>query len=129
MAFFNLAGMTLGNIFSKKETIKYPKQTKKAYAGQKGTVKNAKPSNCNLCGICAKKCPCSTIDVDKDKKTWSINHAGCIQCQYCISSCPKKCLSMSTNKPNITKKITFDVTKIPLTTNKKQVNAAAKGTK
>lgn len=112
MGFFKLAGMTIGSIFKKKETLKYPVQTKKAYKDQKGTIINAETENCTLCGICAKRCPANAISVDKEKKEWSINHFSCIQCGYCITACPKKCLKMSPNRPSISTDKNIETVKI-----------------
>lgn len=101
MGFFKLAGMTFGNIFSKKETLRYPYQKKEPYPGQKGTIVQAHKDKCNLCTLCMKKCPVGAITVDKPNKTWSINHFECVQCGYCIDACAKKCLEMSGEKPPI----------------------------
>ena len=79
----------------------YPKKSKKAYSGQKGTIINSRPEDCTLCGICQKKCPCGAIKVNKSDKEWTINHFSCIQCGYCVSSCPKKCIDMDTKRLQI----------------------------
>ena len=51
-------------------------------------------SDCVYCTLCAKKCPVNAITVDRESKSWSINHAECIKCGACVSACPKKTLSM-----------------------------------
>lgn len=114
MGFLKLGGMTFGGLFKKKETLKYPFESKEPYKGQKGTIKHIDQKLCNLCGICAKKCPCDAIVVDRAGKTWSINHLKCIQCQYCTQNCPKKCLEMSPDKPNVATSIELEVIKIDL---------------
>ena len=93
MGFMKLGGMTLGSVFKKPETTLYPFETKPVPEGLKGSVV-VRPEDCILCGICAKRCPCATIYVDKAARTWSINHFGCIQCGYCVRECPKGCLVM-----------------------------------
>lgn len=114
MGFFKLGSMTLGGMFKKPETLKYPFETKEPYAGQKGTIKQTGITTCNLCGICQKNCPCHAITVDREKKTWSIEHYQCIQCGYCVNSCPKKCLAMDGEKPEIIAKKIPEVVKIKL---------------
>ena len=114
MGFFKLGTMTLGGMFKKPETLKYPFETKEPYEGQKGMVTHADKKACNLCGICEKRCPCNAIKVDRDKKTWSIERFQCIQCGYCIMGCPKKCLTMDGNKPEVVAKKKAEVVKIPL---------------
>ncbi|MCQ2741460.1 MAG: 4Fe-4S ferredoxin [Alphaproteobacteria bacterium] len=114
MGFFKLGTMTLGGMFKKPETLKYPFETKEPYAGQKGTIKQTGVTTCNLCGICEKRCPCRAIKVDRDKKTWSIEHFQCLQCGYCVMGCPKKCLVMDGAKPEVVAKKKAEVVKIKL---------------
>lgn len=109
MGILKLGGMTLGSLFKKKETLKYPFKTKEPYKEQKGIVEHDDLTKCNLCGICSKKCPASAITVDRKNKKWSINHFQCVQCGYCISSCPKKCLIMNPQKPSINTKISEQI--------------------
>lgn len=45
-----------------------------------------------MCGMCQRKCPSGAITVDRKTKTWSIERMGCVQCENCVSGCPKKCL-------------------------------------
>ncbi len=85
--------MTLGSLFKKPETLRYPAETKPPYAGQKGHVVN-RVEDCILCSKCQKVCPCHCITVDKAARTWTIDPYLCIQCSSCIDACPKDCLSM-----------------------------------
>ena len=113
MGFFKLGTMTVGSVFKKPETLKYPFETKEPYAKQKGVIVNAKPTECTLCGICEKRCPANAIKVDREKRTWAINHLWCIQCDYCEQGCPKKCLVMKGERPGITATKEDEVIKIP----------------
>ena len=93
MGFFKLGTMTLGSLFKKPETVKYPFEKKEPPAGLKGHIVN-ETEKCILCGICMKNCPTSSIEVSKDDRVWRINPFSCIQCGYCTTVCPKKCLVM-----------------------------------
>ncbi len=50
---------------------------------------------CIFCSICQRRCPTEAIEVQKANATWGISRLKCIQCGYCVSVCPKKCLSMN----------------------------------
>ncbi len=93
MGAFKLGKMTISGLFKQPETVQYPVQTKTPPAGLKGHVVND-VSNCILCGICQKRCPCSAIEVSKADRTWSIDRFRCIQCGSCVRECPKSCLTM-----------------------------------
>lgn len=93
MGSFRLGGMTLGALFKKPETLRYPFEKKEPYAGQKGHIANDAEA-CILCGMCARVCPCHCIKVDKKERRWEIDPFMCILCSSCVRSCPTKCLSM-----------------------------------
>ena len=93
MGGFKLGKMTLRGLFKQPETVQYPAQRKEPPAGLKGHVCNDVAA-CILCGICAKRCPCGAIRVDKPARTWSIDRFRCVQCGSCVRECPKQCLSM-----------------------------------
>lgn len=114
MGFFKLGTMTIGSMFKKPETLRYPFEKKEPYEGQKGTVKHIDAEACNLCGVCEKRCPCHAIKVDREKKTWSVEHFQCIQCGYCVMGCPKKCLAMDKAKPDVVAEKVAEVVNIPL---------------
>ncbi|HIW75172.1 MULTISPECIES: 4Fe-4S dicluster domain-containing protein [Gordonibacter] len=115
MGAFKLGKMTFKSLFGKPETLLYPVQTKTPPSGLKGHVTNHVTS-CILCGICAKRCPCAAIEVDKQTRTWSINRFRCVQCGTCVRECPKQCLTMEpTYTSPATKKYldTFEVPETP----------------
>ncbi len=112
MRFMELGKMTLGSIFKKPETIMYPVQKKEAPAGLKGAVHND-VSNCILCGACVRNCPADALVVDREKRTWEIDHFRCIMCNMCVRSCPKKCLEMSTTSPSVSTKHEPEVYNVP----------------
>ena len=47
--------------------------------------------------MCDRNCSTNCISVNKSEHYWEINPYQCIQCGYCITVCPKKCLSMNPN--------------------------------
>lgn len=93
MGSFRLGGMTLGALFKKPETLRYPFEKKEPYPQQKGHVVNDVDA-CILCGLCQKTCPCNCIVVSKPERKWRIDPFMCIQCGSCVRACPKKCLTM-----------------------------------
>lgn len=100
MGGFKLGKMTLGSLFKKPETVLYPLESKPAPKGLKGCVQND-VSGCILCGICAKRCPCGAIAVDKKARTWTIDRFRCVQCGTCVAECPKGCLEMDPARPQV----------------------------
>lgn len=104
MGAFKLGTMTLKSLFTRPETLRYPVERKPAPAGLKGHVTNDVES-CILCGVCQRRCPCDTIVVDKQARTWTIDRFRCVQCGSCVRECPKHCLTMEpTYTPPSTRK-------------------------
>lgn len=93
MGSFKLGKMTLKSLFTKPITVKYPFEEPEHPAALRGMV-SYDHTDCNYCGVCAKRCPTGCIEVDRQSQTWSINHFGCIQCASCVRECPKSCLGM-----------------------------------
>ena len=93
---------TIPSFFKKKETLLYPIQTKDLREPVKGKI-TIYENDCILCGKCQKTCPCDAIIVERQNKTWSIDHFKCITCRSCVEACPKKCLSMDPSLPSISR--------------------------
>ena len=93
MGGFKLGKMTLRSLFKKPETVRYPYEEPQHPEAMKGRI-GYDPADCIYCSICQKRCPTNAITVDKEAKTWTIDHFDCIQCSSCVRECPKNCLRM-----------------------------------
>lgn len=52
-------------------------------------------SKCVLCGMCLRGCVGGALEIDRKKRTWTIDPAACVQCGVCVEHCPKQCLSLN----------------------------------
>jgi ech hydrogenase subunit F len=53
--------------------------------------------------------------VDRPGKTWTIDRLRCIQCNFCVEVCPKKCLSMENQYTAPMTSRGTDVVNVPFT--------------
>ena len=93
MSFFAINKLLLGSLFRKPYTTKYPFEPKQHVKGSRGSIE-IEIEKCIFCTLCAKKCPTNALEVDREKKTWTIDRMRCITCGACVDVCPKKCLIM-----------------------------------
>lgn len=93
MGAFKLGKMTLGSLFKKPATVRYPYEVKPAPEGLKGQIA-IDMQQCILCGMCERGCTTGCLTVSKGERFWEIDRYRCVQCGYCITICPKKCLAM-----------------------------------
>ena len=126
MGGFKLGKMTLGSMFKKPETIKYPFEKKEPPAGLKGHIVNDVDA-CILCGICMKRCPTGAIEVDKAGRMWSINRFRCVQCGSCVRECPKHCLHMDPSYPAPATTKSIDEYAVPEKANVEKVSKESNG--
>ena len=87
------SGYVLKRLFMKPSTGMYPAIKKEFYDRTRGHVA-IDINSCSFCGLCARKCPTLGINVDRPGQSWGIDRLKCIQCNNCIETCPKKCLTM-----------------------------------
>ena len=66
---------------------------KVGYIEAEGIVADIDPEPCNQCGLCAKRCPYTAIQLDADKIPTVIK-ALCKGCGLCAADCPKECISI-----------------------------------
>lgn len=88
---FDMLGNIIKNVFSKPATRMYPFEKRETYKNTRGQI-GIEIDNCIFCGICSKKCPSGAINVDKNEKSWEVDHYKCIICNVCKEVCPKKCI-------------------------------------
>jgi ech hydrogenase subunit F len=94
MAFFKMTGQTLRNLFTNPATYMYPFKTRAPFKNTRGKL-NIELDKCIYCNMCARRCPTDAITVDRDKKSWQVDHLKCIYCGNCVDVCPKKCLFLA----------------------------------
>ncbi len=94
MGLFKFGATTLGSLFSKPATRKYPYERRGPYARTRGRIEMEDMKACILCGLCSTRCPASCIEVDKQAETWTYWPYKCIACDSCVRACPKGVLSM-----------------------------------
>lgn len=90
---FKMTKVALEGLLKRPATVPYPAVRKPIYAGTRGRIAIVE-DKCTLCLLCDKKCPTAAIKVDRAGKTWAIDRLRCIQCNFCVEVCPKKCLIM-----------------------------------
>ena len=93
MGVMKYAPEALKNLFRPPVTTSYPFKPFEYPERTRGHIE-IDIDDCIGCGMCVRCCPCSTLSVDKNAGTWSINRFDCIACGYCVTKCPKKCLHM-----------------------------------
>lgn len=98
MKLMDFTSFALKNLFSKPATSNYPFEPAVYPERSRGHIE-IDIDDCIMCGMCQRKCPSGAITVDKSTRTWSIERMGCVQCENCVTGCPKKCLHI---KPGYT---------------------------
>ena len=83
---FQMTATIVRNFFSKRATRRHPYEVRPPFAGARGAVHNDIAA-CDLCGICAAKCPSQCIAVDKKSATWQCDPFACICCGVCVEAC------------------------------------------
>jgi ech hydrogenase subunit F len=94
MAFFKMTGQTLRNLFTNPATYMYPFKLREPFKNTRGKL-NIELDKCIYCSMCARRCPTDAITVDRDKKSWQVDHLKCLYCGNCVDVCPKKCLFLA----------------------------------
>lgn len=74
------------------DVFEIPQAEKKAAAAPADGELKCNTDDCIYCGICAKQCPVTAIEVDRKEKTWKVDKDTCVTCGVCVEKCPKKCL-------------------------------------
>ncbi len=106
MSVLGMARTTLGNLFHRPSTRRYPTRVKAPHhtGGTRGRIQ-IDIEACIFCSACSKRCPTDAIIVSKADKIWEIDRLRCCTCNACVEVCPKKCLDMAVSYtiPTVTK--------------------------
>jgi formate hydrogenlyase subunit 6/NADH:ubiquinone oxidoreductase subunit I len=84
---------TLRNLFSRPDTIRYPKERTDIPSTNRGRVV-WDMQRCIWCRMCEKNCPTKAIVTDKERKTQTITRVRCIACRTCVDVCPVNIIKM-----------------------------------
>lgn len=87
-------GVIIRSLFKKTACDRYPFKKPTFYDRTRGSVVLDNETCCTLCTLCARKCPTGAINVDREKRTWEIDHYKCILCGLCVEACNFNCLRM-----------------------------------
>ena len=66
---------------------------KNGFIEAEGIVADIDLTNCNNCGLCAKRCPYGAIKLDEEKVP-TVLKALCKGCGLCAADCPKECITI-----------------------------------
>ena len=88
---FTFTSNILKNFLSQRATRRYPFETRSPFDGARGMLLNH-IEKCNLCSICAVKCPSQCITVDRKASTWECDPFACVYCGICVDACPERAL-------------------------------------
>jgi ech hydrogenase subunit F len=81
------------NLFGGPATRMYPVAVREPFPGARGQVE-FNEDLCDMCGLCARRCPAVAIDLDKEKKEWILYPDRCIVCEVCAESCNRDAITI-----------------------------------
>ena len=102
MGIMKLGKMTLGGLFKKAPTRRYPHEKREPFPRTRGQIDLIDVHECIFCGMCQRQCPADAIVVDKKASKWAYAPYKCIACDSCVRCCPKKDIKMVAERPAIT---------------------------
>ena len=88
---FRMTPNIINNLFTTKSTRLYPTKVRDTFPGVRGELVN-NIEKCNLCTVCAVKCPSNCIKVDRQLATWVYDPFACVYCGICVETCTAQSL-------------------------------------
>ena len=109
MGVFKLGGMTLKSLFKKAPTRRYPYEKREDFARARGRIDMIDVHDCIFCGMCERKCPADSIQVDRANSRWTYWPYKCVACDSCVRACPVNDLEMLQDRAPIATDISVPV--------------------
>ena len=109
MGVFKLGGMTLKSLFKKAPTRRYPYEKREDFARARGRIDMIDIHDCIFCGMCERKCPADSIQVDRANSKWTYWPYKCVACDSCVRACPVNDIEMLQDRAPIATDISVPV--------------------
>ena len=109
MGVFKLGGMTLKSLFKKAPTRRYPYEKREDFARARGRIDMIDIHDCIFCGMCERKGPADSIQVDRANSKWTYWPYKCVACDSCVRACPVNDIEMLQDRAPIATDISVPV--------------------
>lgn len=89
----------LQNLFGAPATRPFPAARREPFDNARGTI-GFDMEKCNLCGLCAMRCPANALHVSKADKELVFEPFNCVMCAACAEACNKGCAHVINVRPS-----------------------------
>lgn len=93
-----MTSRSLRNLFSRPATRRYPQTVRPPFDGARGRLE-LDADACNLCSLCARRCPTEALRVAPDESRFELDDLRCIACGVCVDVCTSNALRLTTATP------------------------------